>query len=86
MSKIEKEIKRMKLRPKDFTYDEAKKILNNFGFIENNKGKTSGSRVAFISHNSEKIVIHKPHPKNILKTYQINEIIRELKERGFLNE
>ena len=45
MSKIEKDIERLKSKPKDFTYDEMKRLLNNLGFIENNKGKTSGSRV-----------------------------------------
>lgn len=84
MSKLEKEIERLKSKPKDFTYDEAKKILNKFGFIENNKGKTSGSRVKFI--NNEKIIIelHKPHPKNVLKSYQINIMINKLKELGEL--
>lgn len=81
MSKIEKEIKKLKSRPKDFTYDEVKKILNNFGFIENNKGKTSGSRVVFENEQiNEKIELHKPHPKNILKMYQINTIIKKLEE------
>ena len=50
MSKIEKIIMRLKSKPKDFTYDEAIKVLNNFGFIEYNKGKTSGSRVLFINN------------------------------------
>ena len=79
------EIERLKLKPKDFTYDEAKKILNNFGFIENNKGKTSGSRVKFIDNQNRIIELHKPHPKNILKPYQINLIINKLKERGDFN-
>ena len=48
MSKFEKELKRLQTKPKDFTYDEAKNILNKFGFYDENKGKTSGSRVAFI--------------------------------------
>lgn len=48
ISKVEKEIKKLKSMPKDFTYNEAKKILNNLGFHEDNKGKTSGSRVCFI--------------------------------------
>ena len=73
------------MKPKDFTYDEAKKILNNFGFIENNKGKTSGSRVKFIDNQNRIIELHKPHPKNILKPYQINLIINKLKERGEFN-
>lgn len=82
MSKLEKEIERLKSKPKDFTYEEAKKILNNFGFIENNKGKTSGSRVKFIDKQNRIIELHKPHPKNVLKLYQINIIINKLKERG----
>ncbi len=78
MSKIEKEIERLKSKPKDFTYDEAKRVLNKFGFIENNKGKTSGSRVKFIDKNNRIIELHKPHPKNVLKAYQINLIISKL--------
>ena len=47
MSRLEKEIDRLKSRPKDYIYDEAKSLLNKLGFFENNKGKTSGSRVEF---------------------------------------
>lgn len=85
MSTIEKEIERLKSKPKDFTYDELKRILNYFGFYENNKGKTSGSRVKFENKElDEKIDLHKPHPNNILKGYQINKAISQLKERGIL--
>lgn len=80
MSKIEKEIERLKSKPKDFTYDEAKKILNNLGFFEDNKGKTSGSRVAFKNKEGKCIDLHKPHPKNILKPYQVSGILILLKE------
>ena len=31
MSKIEKEIERLKSKPKDYTYEEAKSLLNKFG-------------------------------------------------------
>lgn len=85
MSTIEKEIEKLKSKPKDFTYDELKRILNYFGFYENNKGKTSGSRVKFENKElCEKIDLHKPHPNNILKGYQINKAISQLKERGIL--
>ena len=81
MSKREKIIERLKSKPKDFTYDEAKKVLNIFGFTEDNKGKTSGSRVVFENESiNEKIELHKPHPSNILKTYQINKLLNKLKE------
>lgn len=80
MSKLEKEIERLKAKPKDYTYDEAKRLLNNLGFYENNKGKTSGSRVAFINKDNAKIDLHRPHPGNILKTYQVNKLLKSLKE------
>lgn len=81
MSKKEKIIERLKSKPKDFTYDEAKQVLNIFGFIENNKGKTSGSRVIFINETTKvKIELHRPHPNNILKPYQIKDIMKKLRE------
>lgn len=81
MSRLEKEIERLKSKPKDLTYYEAKKILNNLGFIENNKGKTSGSRVVFENiYLNKKIELHKPHPSKILKNYQIKEIVKSLEE------
>lgn len=85
MSTIEKEIERLKSKPKDFTYDELRRILNYSGFYENNKGKTSGSRVEFKNKIFNKdIEVHKPHPKNILKRYQINDVLKNLKEWGIL--
>lgn len=84
MSKQEKLLNRIKIKPTDFTYQEAKTLLNCLGFYEYNKGKTSGSRVSFI-HSIKKfeIKIHKPHPSPVLKQYQIELIlegIRRLEE------
>lgn len=48
-------------------------------------GKTSGSRVAFINLKTKHIIrIHKPHPGNELKSYQIELIFKELKDQGVL--
>lgn len=82
MSKLEKDIERLKSKPKDFTYDEAKRILNNLGFFEYNKGRTSGSRVEFKNNLNKKVILHKPHTSNILKPYQMNDIVKKLKEWG----
>jgi hypothetical protein len=82
MSKLEKEIERLKSKPKDYTYEEAKSLLNKLGYIENNKGKTSGSRVTFVNKNNMKIDLHKPHPSNIVKLYKVRNILEKLKERG----
>ena len=78
MSRLEKEIERLKSKPKDYTYNEIKYLLNKLGFIENNKGRTSGSRVEFKDIYGRKIILHKPHPENIIKTYQICEILINL--------
>ena len=74
MSKKEKLIARLLNRPKDFSYAEMKTLLSLLGFEENNKGRTSGSRVEFIKDESS-ILLHKPHPDGILKTYQIKQVI-----------
>ena len=84
MSRLEKEIERLKSKPKDYTYDEVKNLLNKLGFYENNKGSTSGSRVEFINEKNVQIELHKPHPKNVLKHYQIKDIIEKLREGGLI--
>ena len=81
MSRIEKLINRLEQKPKDFTYEEAKRLLESLGCHEDNKGKTSGSRIVFKNDElNDKIELHKLHPSNILKIYQINIIIKKLEE------
>ena len=85
MSKHEKIIKRFKSKPRNFTFDELRQLLKGFGYIEQHKGKTSGSRVAFIHAGIGHVIrLHKPHPGNELKQYQVSLIIDELKSQGFL--
>ena len=80
MSKLEKEIERLKSKPRDYTYEEAKSLLNKLGFYENNKGKTSGSRVEFQDVYGRTLMLHKPHPSNIIKAYKVNDILNNLRE------
>ena len=80
MSKIEKEIERLRSKPKDYTYNELKALLNKLGFLEYNKGKTSESGVKFIDKYNRKIELHKPHPSNIIKSYKMVDIIEKLEE------
>lgn len=80
MSKKDKLIARLLTKPTDFTYAELTRLLAGFGFKEETSGKTSGSRVAFINSTTKQILrLHKPHPGNILKSYQISQLIDELK-------
>lgn len=80
MSKKEKILERLKAKPKNFTYHEVKTLLQYYGFYEDSKGKTSGSRVKFI-HKEKKVSIqmHKPHNSgDVLKMYQILDIINAI--------
>ena len=80
MSKIDKLIIRLRAYPKDFTYNELKTLLVSFGYKE---VQGAGSRVCFSTYN-HKIKLHKPHPGNILKTYQLDLIIEALTAQGLL--
>ena len=85
MGQIEKLIERIKTIPVDLTYDELRRLMNYLGYQESNKGKTSGSRVAFCRKKDKAVIIlHKPHPGNIVKKYAIRQLLETLKERGEL--
>jgi len=81
MSKIDKLKKRLLTYPKDFSYNELKTLLLSLGYIEI---QGAGSRVYF-SKTNHKIKLHKPHPGNILKSYQLDFIIEELITKGLLS-
>ena len=82
MGTKEKLVDRLKSQPKDFTFEEAERLLTLFGYTKSNKGKTSGSRVMFIDEQKRKILLHKPHPGNIIKTYALKDIIEKLIRNG----
>ena len=85
MGQIDKLIDRLKSRPKDFTFDELERLLNYLSFEKDNKGKTSGSRVLFRSNTtSTQILLHKPHPGNELRAYQIKQVIETLEQEGLI--
>lgn len=72
--------------PKDFTFDEMEKLLSGYGYIKDNKGKTSGSRVVFKNKDKRPIMLHKPHPGNIVKLYALRQVLDDLKEAGFIGD
>lgn len=85
MGKIEKLLARLLSNPSDFTWDELIRILNYFGYKELKIGKTGGSRRKFADNTNSIISLHKPHPGNLLKHYQLKDIIAILKEKGKIN-
>ncbi len=85
MGKFEKAVARLKSKPRDFTYEELRRILNGLGYKEKSGGKTSGIRVAFVHPDSGHIIrLHKPHPENVLKAYQVELILEELSNKDLI--
>ena len=83
MSKKDKLITRLKSKPKDFEFNEAKTLLELCGYVMSNSGKTSGSRVCF-TLGKKVFRMHKPHPRKELLEYQVNELLEELKQEDLL--
>jgi hypothetical protein len=85
MSKYDKLIVKLLNRSSTVTYQEIAYLLGKLGYEETQKGKTSGSRVAFINKLEKHIIrLHKPHPGNELKDYVKKEIISELKDKNLI--
>ncbi len=76
MTTLQKLTDRFRKKPKDFSYDELKRLLHYLGYTEK---QGSGSRVVFVNEKtSHKIKLHKPHPGNLLKRYQLDLLESEL--------
>ncbi|MBP3664259.1 MAG: type II toxin-antitoxin system HicA family toxin [Tyzzerella sp.] len=85
MSKYEKAKQRILLKPKDYTYTEAKYLLSQMEFEEYNKGRTSGSRVKFYRKSDNRVILlHKPHPGDIMKPGAIKQLVDYLVQIGEL--
>lgn len=84
MGQKEKLMERLKTRPKDFTFDEAEALLRFFSYSRSNKGRTSGSRVIFVSDGHPPILLHRPHPRKELLEYQVKQLIEILEQEGLL--
>ena len=70
--------------PSDFTFDEMEQLLASYGYEKSNKGRTSGSRVIFKNGDKRPIMLHKPHPGNIVKGYAMMQVYNDLREAGFI--
>ena len=77
-------IRKLKSRSNSITFSELASLLESLGFHQDNKGRTSGSRVKFLNKNGVPIYLHKPHPRKTLLAYQVKEVVEILKEENIL--
>ena len=80
----DKLIKRLKSKPRDFTFDEAETLLGYLEYKRSDKGRTSGSRVMFTSDDHAPILLHKPPPRKELLEYQVKQLIEILVQEGLI--
>ena len=84
MGQKEKLILRLKSRPKDFTFDETETLLLYLGYRRSDKGRSSGSRVMFVHSDHPPILLHRPHPRKELLSYQVSQLVDALEQEGLL--
>lgn len=61
---------------------EVENLLNQLGY---EKKEGDGSRVKFVNKELESVIdLHKPHPGNTIKTYVKKNIVKLLKDEGFI--
>jgi hypothetical protein len=87
MSTRDKLIKRFRTMPKDFSFDEMKRLFAGLGFDIDNKGGTSGSRLAFINQAKGLTYnMHRPHPDSVIKMYVIRQVLEFLLENELIEK
>ncbi len=85
MSKAEKLLQRFLSKPKDFTFEELRRLLSHFGYEEAKTGKTSGSRMTFYNAELDDMIkFHKPHPSTVMKQCYLRDIEQQLRDREVL--
>ncbi len=83
MSTIEKLIKRMLTRPKDFEESELDRVFKHFHYRKLTDG---GSGLKYINDDDKSMInFHSPHKENAqkaIKDYVLKKAIEELKRKG----
>ena len=66
-------------------YSDLKKIMASFGYVESNKGATSGSRVRFYNKETgASMMLHKPHPGDEMVKGAVESVVTFLREHGHI--
>ena len=86
MSKKNKLIAKLQSNPKDFTWYDAKSVMQACGFdLLNARGGGSG-RMFRHGVTKQKVRLHEPHPQNTLLPYMVDLIVEALRNAGEIPE
>ena len=71
--------------PANFKFSDLRKVMSHFGYLESNKGATSGSRVKFYHPGTKAILLlHKPHPGGEMAKAAVESVVTFLKEHDHI--
>lgn len=84
MGRKEKLVEKLLGDSHGMTFAEVETLLGLLGYERTNKGRTSGSRVSFLSDSHPPIMLHKPHPRKELLEYQVKQIVAMLQQEGLI--
>ena len=75
----------MRTLPRDYSYNEARRLLEKLDFEERTQGKTSGPRVGFYRAKDDSVILlHKPHPQNTMSVGAVKALAQFLIDKGDL--
>jgi hypothetical protein len=80
MSKHEKALQRLLSKPADFTWGELKSLMQAFDY---ELKVTGGSGRKFVRPEAA-FMIHEPHPRKLLKAYQVRAVLEFLRKEGHI--
>lgn len=84
MSRKEKLLDRLLSKRADFTWDEAVTLMKQHGFTV--MGGSGSGRKFVHAATKVKVLIHKPHPGNIVKAYAQEDLIQGLRNSGVISD
>lgn len=83
MGKQDKLIEKLKTIPNDMRYSDFKTLLESLGYLEDNKGSSSGSRVMFLrTSDGSKIGGDRPHGNKPVAQGFIKRVVKYLQDKG----
>ena len=85
MTRVQKLVDRLMSCPSTFEMRDLVKVMAFYGFLLDEKGRTSGSRIRFYrERDGRMLLLHAPHPSNSLKAGTIRNVVSFL--RGLEDE
>ncbi|MGB8260331.1 MAG: type II toxin-antitoxin system HicA family toxin [Terracidiphilus sp.] len=78
MSKLQKAIHRLAGRPTDYTWEELVSLMAALGFELRTAG--GSGRKFFDPASGALLLLHEPHPAEVLKAYQIRAVLQFLRQ------